>query len=266
MIAQRLNGRSESERLLRRLKPRVAKLPRPLTLATILVGRRYDSALYVRLKTKAARRVGIKTAPYQLPSTTSQARLEQLIKKLNRTKSVTGILLQLPLPARLNADQAIAAMSPRKDVDGFHRLTAGIVPPPIGAVLQLLRLARPKRGIHAVILGRVSVFTRQLQAHLHAAGYHTLLLPTSSRIPPAVRRADIVVTALGHGPRLTGQQVKPGAIIIDVGIRKHGTSAIGDVAPSVWTKAKAVSPVPGGVGPLTVYWVLENTYLLGKHA
>lgn len=260
-----LNGRIESVRLLRRLRTKIRAGRRPITLATILVGQRYDSTVYVRLKVKAAADVGIRTEQHHLPERTSQRRLEQLIQRLNRRPGITGILLQLPLPAGLNADHAIAVLDPVKDVDGFHPDNHRVTPPPEAAVLHLLRVAKPKPRSRIVLLGRQSVFTEQLAARLSRQGHRAAIIPPVGRWRMTARSADVVITAVGRGPRLTGRDIKRGAIVIDVGIRHQRGKTVGDAAPSVWTVAKAVSPVPGGIGPLTVAAVLWNTYTLSEH-
>lgn len=262
MSAKILNGRSESQRLLQRLKAKVKKHRRPITLATILVGQRYDSALYVKLKRKAATEVGMKTRPIQLSEKISQRKLIAVINGLNSNPRVQGILLQLPLPKHLQTNQIILAINPAKDVDGFHPSTTEVVPPPVAAVEHFLDMAKPKVKSRVVILGRKSVFTQQLQNRFAGRGWKTLIM--KQRWAAHTRQADILVSVLGRGPRLTSAQVKRGVIVVDVGIRKLRGKTVGDVDASVWTKAKAITPVPGGVGPMTVYYVLHNTYELAK--
>jgi methylenetetrahydrofolate dehydrogenase (NADP+)/methenyltetrahydrofolate cyclohydrolase len=264
MSAVRLNGTAEADRILRRLQAAVRRTRRPVTLATILVGSRYDSALYVKLKRQAASRVGIATEYHHLPETTSQRQLENIIRKLNRRSAIHGILLQLPLPRHLNADAAIAVMDPTKDVDGFHPANHYIVPPPIAAVKRLIALARPTRQSFAVILAQPSVFSRQLAQSLEHQGVMTVSLAPHRQQRLITAKADIIISALGTGQQLTARDIRAGAILIDVGIRKHGRKAIGDVGTSCWTTAKAISPVPGGVGPLTIAYVLKNTYQLSR--
>lgn len=263
-MALLLDGRRAADRMLTQLKTRVAQHRRPITLATILVGSRYDSTLYVRLKRRAAARVGIQTEAHHLPATASPAALARLIRSLNRRKKITGILLQLPLPKHLNADQAVAAIDPAKDVDGFQLDNHRIVPPPVGAVLKLIALGKPRKRSLAIIVARQSVFTSRLLQGLEQAGYSAAVVEPHRRMGDIISKADIVVAALGAGPRLTASHIKRGAICVDVGIRQHGKKTIGDFHPSVWSKAHAVSPVPGGVGPLTISCVLDNTYQLAK--
>lgn len=256
-----LDGKKEAAKLLGKLKQKVSALHTPITLATILVGRRPDSVLYVKRKQQAAINVGIKVRKYQFPTSISQKKLDSLLERLNRDSHVHGILLQLPLPTHLKTSRTIAMIPPSKDVDGFQDHPR-VVPPTVAAVLHLLRLAKPKQGARAIILGKKSVFTKDLSVQLHNAGSPAGVVLVAHKIPMITRKADIIITALGRNPRLTAADIKPGAIVIDVGIRRMADKTVGDADPSVWTKAKAVSPVPGGVGPLTVAYVLYNTYHL----
>lgn len=262
MMAQRLNGRAAADRLLAQLQRQLRSYGSRPTLATILVGQRYDSALYIRLKIAAAKRIGLKAVEFRLPRTASMAKLKNLIARLNRRRSIHGILLQLPLPSRLNPNHAVLAISPRKDVDGFHPLNSYIVPPPVAAVLKLVDLGRPPQRSHVVILGRTTVFTRQLQDVFTKRGWTANIL--SKNWSQQTKNANVIVTVLGRGPKLLGSQVRRGAIVIDVGIRHEHGKTVGDVDSSVWSVAKAISPVPGGVGPLTVAYVLINTLKLAK--
>lgn len=261
--ARILDGRAAADRLLTRLRKKIKKHRPPITLATILVGRRLDSVLYVQQKMLAAKKVGIRVRAFRLPVSTSQKTLNQLLQRLERNRNIHGILLQLPLPGALNADQAINSIPPSKDVDGFHRQSK-VAPPTIAAVLHLLRLARSQAGAAAIILARDTVFSKKLTLRLLRRDIHAKLLKLKGVIPTETKRADIIITALGRGPRLTAANIKSGAVVIDVGIRRRNGKVTGDVDPSVWRKAKAVSPVPGGVGPLTVAYVLYNTYRLAK--
>lgn len=261
---RRLDGRGAADQLLKQLQQRIWRTKQRMTLATILVGQRYDSALYVKLKLAAAKNVGLATEQHRLPQTITQPSLEKLIRRLNTRRTVTGILLQLPLPRGLNADRAVQAIDPNKDVDGFHPANRRVVPPPVAAVLKLIAMAYPPRHSRVVILGRHSVLTESLEARLSSLAYTISVVPVSHRIPPTTRQADIVVTILGRGPKLQAKHIKRGAIVIDVGIRHERGQTVGDVDPNVWTKAKAVSPVPGGVGPLTVAYLLWNTFRLSK--
>lgn len=255
-----LDGRREAKKILTRLAQQVKRRKLQLRLATIQVGTRPDATLYLRLKAAAAKSIGIATEQHRLPASTSQAKLAALITRLNKRHAVTGILLQLPLSRHLNADLAVAAIDPQKDVDGFSP-AAKVVPPPIAGVLHLLSLAKPPKNSRVVLLGKDSVFTTELAGYLQK--YLVSLVNPRNQKSTLVKNADVIITATGRGPRLTAAQVKSGVIIIDVGIRHQGGQVVGDADPSVYKKAKAYSPVPGGVGPLTIAFVLKNTVKLG---
>lgn len=261
MAGRVLDGRREANTILTKLKGVIRRRQLRLLMATVQVGRRSDATLYLRLKAAAAARVGIATEQHHLPSSISQKKLQMLLTRLNQRRMVTGILLQLPLPRQLNADAAVAAIDPGKDVDGFSP-SAKVVPPPIAGVLHLLALAKPKISSLVVLLGKDSVFTTELARYLKR--YRVAIIDPRYQNSTDVKQADVIVTATGHGPRLTAGQVKPGVIVIDVGIRHEGGHVVGDAHPSVYKKAKAYSPVPGGVGPLTIAFVLKNTVELAK--
>jgi methylenetetrahydrofolate dehydrogenase (NADP+)/methenyltetrahydrofolate cyclohydrolase len=262
MIAKVLDGRQEARTLLRDLRQKVLRRKKPITLASILIGHRFDSELYVSLKMAAAKKVGIKTAHWALPQSISAVQLATIVDTLNKNPEINGILLQLPLPASLPTDAIVSRISPTKDADGFRTNSRTVLPPTIAAVMHLIAAAKPKRHSRAVILSRDSVFSRRLQTAMRAKGFKVTILTKPHGWKPVTHQADIIVTARGHGRRLTAPHVRPGTIVIDVGIRKHLGKTIGDVHPNVWQVAGAVSPVPGGVGPLTVAYLLYNTYHL----
>lgn len=263
-MALKLDGRRAADRMLAQLKIKVAKHRRPITLATILVGSRYDSALYVKLKRRAAASVGIKTEAHHLLSSATQPQLTRLIHSLNKKKGITGILLQLPLPKQLDADAAVAVIDPKKDVDGFQLNNNLVIPPPVGAVLKLIALGKSHPRSFCAIVAQQSVFTQRLALALERVGYAAAIVEPGKHTGRITSQADIIVTALGTGPQLSATDIKAGAVIVDVGIRQQGKKTVGDVHSSAWSKAKAISPVPGGVGPLTISCVLENTYQLAK--
>lgn len=262
MMAASLDGRRESRRLLRQLRARLRTRRRPVTLATVLVGQRYDSALYVRLKRRAAADVGIRTRLVRLPDRATESQLLQVIRRLNRDQRIHGILLQLPLPKQFNTNRIVRAIEPTKDVDGFHPENRKILPPPVAAVEHFIHMAKPGARPRVVLLGRRSVFTNRLIDRFSARGWPVTL--RSKNWTAETRRADIIISARGRGPRLTASQVGARPIVIDVGIRKVRGRTVGDVAAEVWSKARAVTPVPGGVGPMTIYYVLANTYKLSQ--
>ncbi len=259
MAARVLDGKTESKKILAALRRTIRARRLHPTLATIQVGRRPDATLYLRLKANAAAQVGIKTEQHRLPASITQAKLTREIQKLNARRAITGVLLQLPLPRHLDTDAVVAAIAPAKDVDGFSP-AAAVVPPPIAAVLHLLKMAKPPKISDIAIIGKDSVFTRDLAAQLRP--HHVAIVSPRNLTSSTIHRADVIITVIGRGPRLLGKHVRPGVVLIDIGIRKTGKKTVGDIDLSAQAKSRAYSPVPGGVGPLTVAFVLKNTIQL----
>lgn len=262
MNARILNGKTEANRIEKALARQVAAMRIKPVLATIIVGQRFDSLLYVRLKEAAAKRVGIRTRSITLPSTVSQQRLIRTIKTLNRQTDVTGTLLQLPLPSHLETNSIISAIGPEKDVDGL-RADSKIDSPFLQSIIHLVRIGQAKFG-RAVILARDTVFRDRLTTALSRLGYRVTADSARRRIPPITKTSSCIVIALGSGPRLLARNITAGTVIVDAGIRQRESKTIGDVDASVFAKAKAVSPVPGGVGPLTVAYLMKNILQLAK--
>ncbi|MBI4180221.1 bifunctional 5,10-methylenetetrahydrofolate dehydrogenase/5,10-methenyltetrahydrofolate cyclohydrolase [bacterium] len=256
-------------------------------LAAILVGRNPASESYVAGKRRAAKSCGIDSLLFRLPASTSQSGLHALIGRLNRRRDVHGILLQLPLPARLSAEEALVRISPEKDVDGLHpenlgRLAAGVprfVPCTPKGVLHLLDFFRvPVEGKHVVIVGRSRLVGRPLALlFIHRNATVTVCHSRTRRLAQQTRRADILVAAAGRKHLIRASHVQKGAVVVDVGIHvsvsPSGAKRFhGDVSPSVRRAAGVLSPVPGGVGPETVAQLLANTVraaarcLAAKHA
>jgi len=256
-------------------------------LAAILVGHNPASESYVANKRRSAEACGIVSKMYRLPGRTTQGALETLIDKLNRQRSVHGILLQLPLPDHLDEEKALERISPLKDVDGLHpenlgRLAASrprFVPCTPKGVIHLLDFYKvPIEGREVVVVGRSRLVGRPLAFLLinrHATV--TVCHSRTRRLAEVTRRADILVAAAGRKHLLSARYVRPGAVVVDVGIHvdqsKDGRKVFsGDVAPSVRKVASALSPVPGGVGPETVAQLLANTvvsasiHLTPRHA
>ena len=240
-------------------------------LAVVLVGDDPASHVYVRNKTKACAEVGIWTFDHRLPVTTTQAELLALVERLNREPEVDGILVQLPLPAGLDARQVLLAISPLKDVDGFHpdnlgRLLAGeprfVACTPLG-IMRLLQEARtPLAGADAVVLGRSNIVGKPMAALLLAADCTVTVCHSRTRdLAERVRRADVLVAAIGRAELVQGDWIKPGATVIDVGTnRRPDGGLVGDVAfAAAAERARAITPVPGGVGPMTIAMLLSNT-------
>jgi methylenetetrahydrofolate dehydrogenase (NADP+) / methenyltetrahydrofolate cyclohydrolase len=245
-------------------------------LAVVLVGSNPASEVYVGSKKKMTVEAGMKSFDHHLPETTSEAALLDLIAKLNADPAVNGILVQLPLPPQIDAQKVISAISPDKDVDGFHPLNAGrlatglpaLVPcTPLGCVI-LAKTVRPSlAGLDAVVVGRSNIVGKPLAALLIAESATVTVAHSKTQDLPAVcRRADLLFAAVGRPEMVRGDWVKPGATVIDVGINRvpsatpGKTRIVGDVAyAEAAENAGAITPVPGGVGPMTIACLLVNT-------
>lgn len=247
----------------------------PPGLAVVLLGDDPASQVYVRTKMKTAADTGIRSFPHLLPDSTSQSALLELIRQLNEDPQVHGILVQLPLPAHLDEAQVIAAISPAKDVDGFHPInvgrlnqgTATLIPcTPLGCLLLLKDRLGDLSGLKAVVVGRSNIVGKPMANLLLQANCTVTILHSRSRnLEDECRQADILVLAVGAPRNFGAGYIKPGATVIDVGINRivseDGKSLlVGDAdTDSVSTIAGAVTPVPGGVGPMTVACLLKNT-------
>ncbi len=240
-------------------------------LTVVLVGDDPASKVYVGSKERETKAAGMNSTAHRLPATASQAEVLALVEKLNRDPDVHGILVQLPLPKQINPDAIIEALNPAKDVDGFHTVNTGLlwgqggglVPcTPQGSML-LLRQAMPSTaGAHAVVVGRSMIVGKPIAALLLGADCTVTVAHSKSRDLPAIcREADILVAAVGRPEMVRGDWVKPGAVVIDVGInRTPDGKLVGDVAFAEAVEvAGAITPVPGGVGPMTIACLLRNT-------
>jgi 5,10-methylene-tetrahydrofolate dehydrogenase/methenyl tetrahydrofolate cyclohydrolase len=249
------------------------------TLATVLVGERVDSAAYVASKQKACAELGMGSISHNLPADITQDELEKLIKKLNSSRKVNGILVQLPLPAHLNEERVLQLISIEKDVDGFSPINIGrlaqkgreplFVPcTPYGCIYLLEKTGVPIEGANAVVLGRSNIVG--MPAALLLIGKNATVTVCHSRtrdIAGAVRQADILIAAIGKTEFVRGEWIKPGAAVIDVGInskpdatRKSGHRLVGDVNFEEASQvAGYITPVPGGVGPMTIAMLMRNT-------
>jgi methylenetetrahydrofolate dehydrogenase (NADP+)/methenyltetrahydrofolate cyclohydrolase len=249
-------------------------------LAAVLVGDNPASQTYVRNKRKACQQVGIESWLHQLPKETSQTQLLDLVSRLNADGAVHGILVQLPLPAQIDESAIVRAVLPIKDVDGFSPenlglLTAGqprfLPPTPHGVQQLLLRNNIPIEGRHVVIVGRSNIVGKPLALILmqKAAGANATVTICHSRsqdLPSITRAADIVIVAIGQARFLKGEMVRPGAVVVDVGTnRLPDGKLVGDVDfDAVSQVVSAISPVPGGVGPMTITMLLQNTLLAAR--
>ena len=248
-------------------------------LATVLVGDNPASQSYVRSKHKACQEVGIQSFGYTAPANASQQEVEDLVKKLNDDPAVSGILVQLPLPAGLDEEKVLSLIRIEKDVDGFHPINIGrlaqkgrdplFVPcTPAGVMLLLEQNVPSLEGVHAVVLGRSNIVGMPVALLLVRANATVTICHSRTRdLPEVVREADVLVAAVGRAEMVKGDWVKPGAVVIDVGVnhvddptRPRGYRLAGDVDfDAVKEVAGAITPVPGGVGPMTIAMLMKNT-------
>ena len=247
-------------------------------LAVVLVGEDPASEVYVRNKDKAASEVGIAAQTVKLPATTTQAQLLAEIDRLNNDKNVHGILVQLPLPNGLDDKEVINAISPEKDVDGFHVINVGraatgqgaLVPcTPYGCILLLKDVLGDLSGLNAVVIGRSNIVGKPMaNLLLNENCTVTIAHSRSKNLPEICAQADILVAAVGRAKMVKADWVKQGAVVIDVGInRGEDGKLVGDVDfAKVAPKCKAITPVPGGVGPMTIACLLQNTLKAAKNA
>ncbi len=270
-----LNGRELSQTLLEEQKEQVAEIVRkkgrPPGLAVVLVGQDPASETYVRNKRAACKKVGIHAPDINLDPDVSREKLLGLIDDLNRDPAIDGILVQLPLPAGLDKDAVLFRIDPSKDVDGFHPVNVGkmvigldtLTPcTPTGILTLLDRNGVSISGKHAVVLGRSLIVGKPMALLLLSRDATvTVCHSRTARLQEETRRADIVVAAMGKPRMVNADYIKPGAVVIDVGIsRGEDGKLVGDVDyPSVFPLASAITPVPGGVGPMTIATLLDNT-------
>ncbi len=284
MVGRRIDGKAAALALRERVAASVAEFQRRTGrapgLATVLVGEDPASAVYVRSKGKATAEAGMAGFAHNLSDTTSEAELLALVAELNADDRVDGILVQLPLPGHIDSSRVIAEVAPAKDVDGFHPINVGrrsagldaLVPcTPLGCLHLLKAELGSLAGLDAVVIGRSNIVGKPMAALLIAESATVTIAHSKSRdLPEIVRRADIVVAAVGRPEMDRGDWLKPGATVIDVGINRvpaeDGKSRlVGDVAfDEAAAVAGAITPVPGGVGPMTIAMLMRNT-LVAAH-
>lgn len=277
MTAQIIDGKAIAENLLNSIKSRVdarlsAGKPTP-GLAVILIGADPASAIYVRNKRLACEKVGIRSVAYDLPSSTTEAQLLDLIRQLNEDSTINGILVQSPLPAQIEEEHVIECISPAKDVDGFHPYNIGRLAvreptlrscTPFGVIKMMEALNIDLMGLDAVVVGVSNHVGRPMALELLLAGCTVTSCHRHTKdLAKAVAQADLVVAAAGKHNLIKGDWIKPGAIVIDIGITRLPDGKIaGDVEFDIAkTRAGWITPVPGGVGPMTVATLMENTLL-----
>ena len=286
MTARMLDGKALAQQMQAELRDEVAAFRAqtgiPPRLDVVIVGSDPASQVYVRNKHAAAERVGMHGQLHELPAEVTLGKLRSLINDLNDSRSVHGILVQLPLPKHIPSETILSAISPSKDVDAFHALNVGLLVQgrprflpctPHGVVQILQRCGIPTAGKHAVIVGRSDIVGKPLANMLVQKGLDCTVTICHSRtadLPSITRQADILVAAIGVPRFVKADMVKPGAVVIDVGINRvddgTGKSKLcGDVDfDAVKEVASAITPVPGGVGPLTITMLLKNTLLAAQ--
>ncbi len=286
MAAELLDGKAIAQDIRERLRERVEDLARHGAqpgLGVVLVGEDPASTSYVNAKERACDELGIKSVDHRLPESTSEAELLAIVEELNQDETVHGILVQLPLPDHISADRVTMAIDPDKDVDGFHPVNLGRLlrgqecfwPCTPHGVLEILRAGGvTTEGKHAVIVGRSNIVGKPLATMLmqkSETGNATVTVchTRTPNIAEHTRQADIVIAAAGKPATVTGEMLKPGAVAIDVGVnrvedatKKKGYRLVGDIDfDSAREVASMITPVPGGVGPLTITMLLANTVL-----
>lgn len=285
MAAQIISGTQIAETIRAELREEIVALKEQhdLTpgLAVVLVGENPASQAYVRMKNKACHKIGIYSEQHDLPATTSEAELLQLIEQLNKNEKIHGILVQLPLPDQIDEHKIINAILPEKDVDGFHPVNigklligqSGFKPcTPYGVQKMLIYANVPVEGANVVIVGRSNIVGKPVAAILmqkakDANATVTIAHSRTKNLPEVTRRADILIAAIGVPEFITADMVSEDTVVIDVGVnrvddatKKRGYKLVGDVKfDEVSQKCKAISPVPGGVGPMTITMLLYNT-------
>lgn len=284
MTAELIDGKAFAQQLRTRVADAASRFHKDAGripgLAVVLVGEDPASSVYVKSKGKACLEAGMKSIEHRLPDTTNQADLIALVEQLNADDHVDGILVQLPLPGQIDDKAVIAAIDPSKDVDGFHVVNAGrlavgedaLVPcTPLGCLMLLKDRMGDLTGLDAVVIGRSNIVGKPMAQLLLAESCTVTIAHSRTKdLADVVRRADIVVAAVGRPEMVKGDWIKPGAVVIDVGINRVDagegkTKLVGDVAfDEAAAIASAVTPVPGGVGPMTIAVLLRNTVVAAR--
>ncbi len=281
LVTKRIDGKARADRLVADVAAAVAKLKTESSvepgLCAVLVGNDPASQIYVRNKGKAALAAGIQSFQQNFPATAGESELLALIAKLNGDDRVDGILVQLPLPKHIDPQRVIDAIEPAKDVDGFHAQNVGhlwsggsaLVPcTPYGCLMLLRDMLPNLAGAEVVVLGRSNIVGKPMAALLLSENCTVTLVHSKSRdIPAILRQADVLVAAVGRPEFVRGDWLKPGGVVIDVGINRIAVSSeksklVGDVAfAEAQGISGAITPVPGGVGPMTIACLLRNTLI-----
>jgi methylenetetrahydrofolate dehydrogenase (NADP+)/methenyltetrahydrofolate cyclohydrolase len=275
MAATLMDGKALAARIRAEVAREVAAFPRPIGLATVLVGDDPASDVYIRMKHKATIEVGIDARDIRLPDATSEQELLTLVGDLNADDAIDGILVQLPLPGQIDEGRIIRAVDPVKDVDGFHPVNAGLlvagtpghVPgTPLGVIELLDAYDVELQGANAVVIGRSDIVGKPVALLLlHRNATVTICHSRTRDLAAETCRADILVAAVGVPGVVQPEMVKEGAAVIDVGITRTEDGIRGDVAPEVAERAGLLTPVPGGVGPMTIAMLLRSTVRAARY-
>jgi methylenetetrahydrofolate dehydrogenase (NADP+) / methenyltetrahydrofolate cyclohydrolase len=276
--ARMLSGHEVAEAVYKELKEKLASLSFVPSLRVIRLGEDPASVSYVRLKDRRARELGLRSQVEVYPEDFPEEALLERIEALNRDEDVDGILVQLPLPRHIRAERVLEAISPLKDVDGFHPVNVGrlwsggegLFPcTPLGVIRLLRHYGVELRGKEVVVIGRSNIVGKPLAALLlREDATPTLAHSKTENLPEVTRRAEVLVVAAGRPHLVRKAWVRPGAVVVDVGVNRVEGRLLGDVHPEVAEVAGALTPVPGGVGPMTVAMLMANTVkaaLLRRH-
>jgi methylenetetrahydrofolate dehydrogenase (NADP+)/methenyltetrahydrofolate cyclohydrolase len=270
-----MDGKALAARVREEVAGEVAGLGRQVGLATVLVGDDPASAVYVSSKRKACAEAGIESIHHELPASTTEEALLALVAELNADERVTGILVQLPLPEQIDESRVIQAIAPIKDVDGFHPVNAGyllqgtptLLPATPAGIMEILaEYDVPLAGARAVVVGRSNIVGKPVSLLLLAQHATVTICHSRTRELAAIcREADVLVAAVGRANAITADMVKPGAAVVDVGINRVEGALVGDVAADAADVAGLLTPVPGGVGPMTIASLLRNTVRAARY-
>ena len=268
MAARLMDGKALAERIRAEVAEELKELG-DVGLTTVLVGDDAASEIYIRRKQEAAQEVGLTARDYRLAEDTPEQELLELVAQLNADDAVEGILVQLPLPAQIDEQRVIDAVDPAKDVDGFHPVNAGrlflgqdglVAATPTGILTLLHEYDVPLAGARAVVVGRSNIVGKPVSLLLLAQhATVTICHSRTANLAAETRQADVLVVAVGEAALISPEMVKQGATVIDVGMNRTPDGLRGDVDPAVAERAGLMTPVPGGVGPMTIASLLQNT-------
>jgi methylenetetrahydrofolate dehydrogenase (NADP+) / methenyltetrahydrofolate cyclohydrolase len=275
MTAVTIDGKAIAEKARAQVANDVEAFGAPVCLATILVGEDPASHIYVGWKHRAAEEAGIETRDHRLPGSTPESDVLELLAELNADDAVDGILVQLPLPEHMDEARVIRAIDPEKDVDGLHPLNSGrlflgeplhVPATPSGVMVMLAEHGIELEGKEAVVIGRSELAGKPMAMLLLAENATvTICHSRTADLAAHARRADVLVAAVGRPGIVTPDMVKPGAAVVDIGVNRTENGIVGDVDPAVAEVAGYLTPVPGGVGPMTIAMLLRNTLTAAQH-